>query len=63
VAGGSMPGYAGRLGSGRDPYAAGAETYGHKTPNRELRIVFGILCILGGLVSGAGAIVVAFSPH
>jgi hypothetical protein len=29
--------------------------------SREMRIVFGILCILGGLVSGAGAIAIALA--
>lgn len=53
--GGMGPSYPGRMG------------YAHLTPtsapgaNRELRIVFGILCILGGLVSGAGAIFLAIS--
>ena len=31
--------------------------------NRELRVVLGILCILGGLVSGAGAIILAITWH
>lgn len=28
-----------------------------RSGNRELRIMLGILCILGGLISGAGAII------
>ncbi|HEX9056394.1 MAG TPA: zinc ribbon domain-containing protein [Ktedonobacterales bacterium] len=53
------PGYPGRMGSGiYDPHAEGM---GRAPANRELRIVFGLLCILGGLVSGAGAIVLAFA--
>jgi hypothetical protein len=47
----SMPGYTG--------------AYPAQAPrgNRELRIVLGILCILGGLVSGAGAIILAIVGH
>jgi hypothetical protein len=42
--------------------AAGQRTYtspAGQGMSREVRIVFGILCILGGLVSGAGAIILA----
>lgn len=53
----SYPGY------GRSMPGAYTGTYpvaARHGPNRELRVVLGILCILGGLVSGAGAIILAF---
>jgi hypothetical protein len=45
--------------------SASARAYGARSGgmSRELRIVLGILCILGGLVSGAGAIILALAPH
>ena len=52
----SYPGY-GRSMPGA--YAGGYPDQARRGPNRELRIVLGILCILGGLVSGAGAIILA----
>jgi zinc-ribbon domain len=55
--GGMGSGYPGRMGSS---YAPASPDRGG---NRELRIVLGILCILGGLVSGAGAIFLAIAPH
>jgi hypothetical protein len=55
----SYPGYARSM--------PGAYTTGYPQPargnNRELRVVLGILCILGGLVSGAAAVVVAITWH
>lgn len=49
------PGY-----SSTGPRSYGAQSRG---VSREVRIVFGILCILGGLVSGAGAIILALALH
>jgi hypothetical protein len=45
--------------------STGSGTYGAQSRgmSREVRIVFGILCILGGLVSGVGAIILALTPH
>jgi hypothetical protein len=47
--------------------SAGPRSYGDQPRgmSRELRIIFGILCILGGLVSGAAAIILALAnaPH
>lgn len=53
----SYPGYV-RGVPGAYPGEYGGQV--RRGPNRELRIVLGILCILGGLVSGAGAIILAF---
>src|SRR5207302_765735 len=54
----SYPGY-GRSMPGTYTGAYPAQV--RRGPNRELRVVLGILCILGGLVSGAGAIILAIA--
>jgi hypothetical protein len=54
-----------RLGYSGAPYGRGGSYAGPQAPGggSELRVVLGILCILGGLVSGAGAIILALWQH
>ena len=54
-------GYPGATGPNYPPYPQGPGGQPQASSNRELRIVLGILCILGGLVSGAGALFLAFA--
>jgi hypothetical protein len=62
----SVPGSMGQSYPGYARSMPGAYSGGYTQPaggNRELRVVLGILCILGGLISGAAAIVLAITWH